>query len=199
MEIVESDERRKILQEYNHRLNNDLQAVMAFIKLQKRFGIDSEEIINFSYVSIASISTIQNQIYNSEDEESKIGVCEFFKEFIKTLEDYYAKSNAIFSYEIENDFDMGPKKMFHLMLLLNEMVNLSLDGAKDDSDNKISFNLEKVGEECILNYSDNSLKIKDRISQSDINKMLFDQLIKQMDGSLESTSEDSFSIKFSYE
>ena len=196
---IESDERRLILKEYNHGLNNDLQALLAFIKLQKRFGIDSAKIINFSYVSIASISAIQNQMYNSEDAESKIGADEFFREFIKILEDYYAKANVIFSYEIENDFLMNPKKMFHLMLLLNEMVNLSLDGAEDALEKKISFNLEKTGDECILNYSDNGLKIKDNLSESDINKILFDQLVKQMEGSLESSGEDSLSIKFDYE
>ena len=42
------DEKRSLLKEYNHRINNDLQALLAFIKLQRRFGIDNDEIINSS-------------------------------------------------------------------------------------------------------------------------------------------------------
>ena len=56
------DEKRLLLKDYNHRLNNDLQAVLAFIKLKKRFGIDDDEIVTFSCVSIASLSAIQNLI-----------------------------------------------------------------------------------------------------------------------------------------
>ena len=57
-DTLSGDEKREVLKQFNHRLNNDLQALMAFMKLQKRFGIDDEEIVNFSYVSIASISAM---------------------------------------------------------------------------------------------------------------------------------------------
>lgn len=195
---INPDEKRKVLQEFNHRLNNDLQALMAFIKLQKRFGIDNEEIINFSYVSIASISSIQNLMYKTNDENNLIGTGEFFREFIKVLEDYYIKSNAIFSVEIENDFHLNPKKMFHLMLLCNEMVNLSLNHPKEIPEKKISFNLENIGEECLLIYCDNGLGINEKISKTDVKKVIFEQLIKQLDGTLDESSKDSIvSLKFS--
>ena len=191
------DEKRKVLQEYNHRLNNDLQVLMAFIKLQKRFGIAKDEIINFSYVSIASISSIQNLMYKTEHAENLISAEGFFREFIKVLEDYYIKSNTLFSFEIENDFHLNPKKMFHLMLISNEMVNLSLNHPKDIAEKKISFNLKKIGEECLLIYCDNGLGINEKISESDMKKVIFEQLIKQMDGTLEESGEDSaVSIKF---
>ena len=99
-----SDEKRLILKDYNHRLNNDLQALLAFIKLKKRFEIDNDEIINFSYVSIASISAIQNMMYYADNEDNLISVNGFFEDFIKILNDYYFKSNIQFSNEIENDF-----------------------------------------------------------------------------------------------
>ena len=67
-----SDEKRLILKDYNHRLNNDLQALLAFIKLKKRFEIDNDEIINFSYVSIASISAIQNMMYYADNDPMKL-------------------------------------------------------------------------------------------------------------------------------
>ncbi|WP_405314957.1 histidine kinase dimerization/phosphoacceptor domain -containing protein, partial [Methanobrevibacter sp.] len=141
------DEKRLLLKNFNHRLNNDLQEVLALIKLKKRFNIDKDEIINFSCVSIASMSSIQNLMYNTNHESDYISTAEFFDDFVKILNDYYSKSNIEFSSEIE-DFYASPKKVFQLMLLVNEMLSLSLDFSfNDELEKKISFNLEKIGEE----------------------------------------------------
>lgn len=195
------DEKRLLLKDYNHRLNNDLQAVLAFIKLKKRFGIDDDEIVTFSCVSIASISAIQNLMYNTDNSENLIGANEFFEEFIKILNDYYSKFNLRFFNEIKTDFYIDPKEIFHLMLLINEMVNLSLDFSfKDDSEHSISLNLEKSGEECLLTYSDNGSGIKETISESNLRTALFEQSVKQIDGVLEpSDANSTILIKFSCE
>ncbi len=193
------DEKRLLLKNFNHRLNNDLQEVLALIKLKKRFNIDKDEIINFSCVSIASMSSIQNLMYNTNHESDYISTAEFFDDFVKILNDYYSKSNIEFSSEIE-DFYASPKKVFQLMLLVNEMLSLSLDFSfNDELEKKISFNLEKIGEEGLLTYSDNGSGIKEIISGSEIRAVLFEQLIKQIDGTLESSDSDSIiSIKFHY-
>lgn len=195
------DEKRLILNDYNHRINNDLQALLAFIKLQKRFEIDDDEIINFSCISIASISLIQNMMYNTDDEENFIGVSEFFEGFIKILNDNLSKFNILFSGDVENDFDMNPKKMFHLMFLINEMINLSIDVSFDENQKKeIQFAIEKKGHDCLLTYSDNGSGIKETISESRTRSFLFMPLIKQIDGNLESSDENSLiRIKFSYD
>ncbi|WP_296786718.1 sensor histidine kinase [uncultured Methanobrevibacter sp.] len=196
---LKPDEKRLLLKNFNHRLNNDLQEVLALIKLKKRFNIDKDEIINFSCVSIASMSSIQNLMYNTNHESDYISTSEFFDDFVKILNDYYSKSNIEFSNEIE-DFYASPKKVFQLMLLVNEMVSLSLDFSfNEDLEKKISFNLEKIGEEGLLTYSDNGSGIKEIISGSDIRAVLFEQLIKQIDGTLESSDSDSvISVKFYY-
>ena len=87
------------------------------------------------------------------------------------------------------------------MFLLNEMINFSIDFSLNDNlEKKISFNLEKTGEECLLTYSDNGSGIKDTISESNSRNLLFEQLIKQIDGTLESSDENSIvSIKFNYD
>lgn len=197
---INPDEKRLILKDFNHRINNDLQALLAFIKLKRRFEIDEGEIINFSCVSIASISAIQNLMYSSNHEENYISAHGFFEEFIKILNDHYSKFNIGFSNEMESDFQMNPKKMFHIMLLINEMINISIDFSFDmTSDNKISFNLEKHGDECLLTYSDTGSGIKEKVSESDLRTVLFEQMIKQIDGTLESSDDNStISIKFSY-
>lgn len=194
------DEKRLLLKDYNHRLNNDLQALLSFIKLKKRFQIDDSEIIDFSCVSISSISAIQNLMYNTDNEDNFISVSGFFEEFIKILDDYYARSNIGFSGEVSSDFDIHPKKMFHIMFLINEMINLSLTFSFNGNlENKINFGLEKIGEECLLTYSDNGSGIKQIISESDLRTILFEQLIKQIDGNLQSSDDNSvISIKFSY-
>ena len=196
---LKPDEKRLLLKNFNHRLNNDLQEVLALIKLKKRFNIDNDEIINFSCVSIASMSSIQNLMYNTNHESDYISTSEFFDDFVKILNDYYSKSNIEFSNEIE-DFYASPKKVFQLMLLVNEMLSLSLDFSfNDELEKKISFNLEKIGEEGLLTYSDNGSGIKEIISGSDIRAVLFEQLIKQIDGTLESSDSDSvISVKFYY-
>lgn len=194
------DEKRALLKDYNHRINNDLQALLAFIKLQRRFGIDNEEILNSTSVSIASISAIQNLMYETDEDENFISTGKFFEYFIKILDEQYSNSNIKFSGEVENDFNMHPKKVFHLMFLVTEMVNLSINVSfKDDSEHEISFSLEKNGEECLLIYSDNGEGIKETISESSIQTVLVEQSIKQINGTLESSNDNStVHIKFNY-
>lgn len=185
------DEKRLILREYNHRLNNDLQALLAFIKIQRRFEIDDDEIINFTCISIASISSIQNLMYNAED-ANLISTYEFLEDFIKILNDQYVRSGIGFSTQVKQDFLLNPKRMFQLMFILNEMINQSIAFSfEGDSQNMISFNLERVEEECLLTYSDNGLGIKEEISGSSIRGVLFEQLLKQIDGTLESSQDNS--------
>lgn len=85
------------------------------------------------------------------------------------------------------------------MFLINEMINLSLDFSfKENDEKKINFNLEKNGEECSLIYSDNGSGFKESLKESDFRNLLFDQLVKQIDGNLESSDNNSIvSIKFS--
>lgn len=191
------DEKRLILKEYNHRLNNDLQSLLAFIKIQRRFEIADDEILNFTSISIASISAIQNLMYDA-DGENLISTTGFFENFIKILNDQFSKTDTIFSFEIKEDFLLNPKLMFELMFLINELVNQSFAFSfEDDSQNRISFRLEKIEDECLLTYSDNGSGIKDVISESDIRGLLFDQLLKQIDATLESSDDNStISIKF---
>lgn len=192
--MLDSEEKRLLLKDFNHRLNNDLQALLAFIKLQKRFGIDDGEIISFSCVSIASVSAIQNLMYYSESSENLIGAGEFFRDFVKILEDN-------FSIEFDantDDFAMNGKLAFHIMLLLNDMVNISQAFSFDgDESNKITFALQNDGDECLLTYSDNGSGIGEILSGSDFRAVLFDQLVKQIEGTLESSDGDSIiSVKF---
>ena len=158
---ISTDEKKHLLKEYNHRLNNDLQALLAFIKLQRRFDVDDDEIINSSFVTIASISAIQNMIYNTENSENKISIREFSEEFTKIINEHYAKFNIKFSYEIKTDFLLNPKKVFHLMFLLNEMINLTIHySLNEEKDGKIIWNIQKEGDECVLHYCDNGMGIK---------------------------------------
>ena len=194
---ISMDEKKLLLKGYNHRLNNDLQALLAFIKLQRRFDVDDDEIINSACVTIASISAVQNMIYNTEDSLNKISVGEFFEEFIKIINEYYSKFNINFSYELKTNLLLNPKKVFHLMFLINEMINLSLNFSfNDEIEGKIGWNLQKDGEECVLQYSDNGSGIKETISGTDYRAMLFGQLIKQIDGNLESSDDNNISIRF---
>lgn len=197
----DSNDKRLILKDFNHRINNDLQALLAFIKIQKRFGIDNDEIINSACVSIASISAIQNLMYDSDNEKNLISTNGFLENFKGIIKDNYTKSNINFSNETETDFIMNPKKIFHLMFLINEMINLSIDYSfKDDIEKNISFKIEKDDDECTLIYSDNGSGFKDALSDSNVRNVLFDQLIKQIDGSLDSSDDNStVTIKFSYE
>lgn len=192
------DEKRAVLKKFNHRLNNDIQALLAFMKLQKRFGIDDEEIVNFSYVSIASVSAIQNLMYYSDD--GLVGSGEFFGEFIKILNDHYIRSGIAFSNESEADVRIKPKETFHLMMLLNEMIDLSMEFSFSEvSSKKITFKTEEVDGGCLLTYSDNGSGIAPVLSESKMRKILFDQLVNQIDGTAEYPDDNTVSIRFKHE
>ena len=194
---LNSNEKKILLKEFNHELNNNLQFLLAFIKLQKRFGIDDDEIINSTCVSIASISLIQNKKYNLD---GLILIKDFFKDYLGILNEYYSKFNIDFSIEIEEDFYLKTKKLFHLISLINELINLSIDYTFNNSiENKISINIKRNLDDGLLVYSDSGLGIKKFLSSSNLRKSLIEQLIKQIDGSLEFSDDDSlFTIKFKY-
>ena len=194
------DEKRSVLKDFNHRINNDLQVLLAFIKLQKRLGVDNDEIINSSCVCIASVSLIQNMMFESDDNEHLINTGESFEKFTHILDEYYTQFNIRFTNEIKTDLKMKAKKVFHIMFLLNEMINLSIKYSfKEEAEKVITFNLEKSNDECLLTYTDNGSGIKETISESDMKTMLFEQLVKQIDGNVESGNDSKICIKFSYE
>lgn len=197
---LNSNEKKILLKEFNHELNNNLQFLLAFIKLQKRFGIDNNEIINSTCVSIASISLIQNKKYNLDNEDGLILIKDFFKDYLGILNEYYSKFNIDFSIEIEEDFYLKTKKLFHLISLINELINLSIDYTFNNSiENKISINIKRNLDDGLLVYSDSGLGIKKFLSSSNLRNSLIEQLIKQIDGSLEFSDDDSlFTIKFKY-
>lgn len=199
---LNSNEKKILLKEFNHELNNNLQFLLAFIKLQKRFGIDDDEIINSTCVSIASISLIQNEKCNLDNEDGLILIKDFFKDYLGILNEYYSKFNIGFSIEIEEDFCLKTKKLFHLISLINELINLSIDYTFNDSidnDNKISINIKRNLGDGLLVYSDNGLGIKKFLSSSNLRNLLFEQLLKQIGGNLEFSDDDSlFTIKFKY-
>lgn len=197
---LNSNEKKILLKEFNHELNNNLQFLLAFIKLQKRFGIDDDEIINSTCVSIASISLIQNKKYNLDNEDGLILIKDFFKDYLGILNEYYSKFNIDFSIEIEEDFYLKTKKLFHLISLINELINLSIDYTFNNSiENKISINIKRNLDDGLLVYSDSGLGIKKFLSSSNLRNSLIEQLIKQIDGSLEFSDDDSlFTIKFKY-
>ena len=60
--------------------------------------------------------------------------------------------------------------------------------------------VEKIGEECLLTYSDDGSGIKETISESNMRTALFEQLVKQIDGvSQPSDANSIILIKFSCE
>ena len=59
--------------------------------------------------------------------------------------------------------------------------------------------MKKSGDECHLKYSDSGSGISGVFGESEIHAMLFDQLVKQIDGSQNPSGEDSaVSIIFEY-
>ena len=87
--------------------------------------MDNDEILNFSCVSISSVSAIQNMMYDSDDDESRIGTAGFFESLKKILDDHYARSNVRFTNETADDFLMNPKKMFHIVSCKRNGGNVS--------------------------------------------------------------------------
>lgn len=84
----------------------------------------------------------------------------------------------------------------NLKLDLEDLGNLSINFSfENDLENKISFNLEKTYDECLFNYFDNGFGIKEVISESSSRTIFVNQLIKQIEGTVQS-HETFISIRF---
>lgn len=193
-----SDEKRAILKKFNQDLNNNLQFILAYTKLQNRFGVDKDEIINTSCVFIASIAAIQNKKFEARHEKNLIPAEGFLKDYIGILNEYY--SSIDFSINVKEEFYIKQKQLFHIIALINELINLSINSTfKEDSNRKISFSLEKNQEECTLKYSDYGFGIRDIISKPNMRSVLFEQLVKQIEGKLNYSNDNAeITINFPY-
>lgn len=191
-----------VLKECHHRIKNNLQILNGLIKLQKRFGLNHDEIINSTMVSISSIALIHKNMYSNDWDNDFVLVSDFFNDFMSSIDEFYGKLDINFSLDIKNDVSIHENKLSNLAIILNELIVNSIKYAFNESNNdedKISIMTYCEEGYFIFVYEDNGVGIsEDSNSGTHLGFILIESIVNQIDGEYKLISSDGFkfSVKF---
>lgn len=191
-----------VLKECHHRIKNNLQILNGLIKLQKRFGLNHDEIINSTMVSISSIALIHKNMYSNDWDNDLVLVSDFLNDFMSSIDEFYGKLNINFSLDIKNDISIHENKLSNLAIILNELIVNSIKYAFNESnkeEDKISIITYCEDGDFIFVYEDNGVGIsEDSNSGTQLGFVLIESIVNQIDGEYKLISADGFkfSVKF---
>lgn len=201
-----SSDKDVLLKEVHHRVKNNLQILASLIRLQERFGIDPEEIVNSMQLSISSMALIHEKMY-SDKHFGDILASSFFESFKKNAEDLYGNMGIEFGFDVEEELYLSGNTITPLLLIENELIINSVKYAFPDNfegEKKIYSQLKTstygTKHRGILFYHDTGVGIEkeEKKGNGNLGTMLLESLISQIDGEYEILSGEGFSFKVEF-
>jgi len=199
-------EKEFLLQELNHRVNNNLQLISNLLRMQRKHVSDKDALAVFdeSQNRIRSIALVHEQLYLTKS-FYRINLKDYIAKLSEHIsQSFVAADNPVkISINVE-DFNLGMEPVITCGLIINEMLSNSLKYAfPGRSDGRIALSIRHIGNVMIeLLYGDNGIGLPEGF---DIHtaRTLGMQLIvnlaeKQLDGSLsvDRTNGTAFRIVF---
>ena len=194
-----------LLREIHHRVKNNLQIISTLLQLQADEITDSKTLENYreSENRIQSIALIHEKMYQSKD-ISNIDFTSYIKSLINDLMySYAADSRNIKSMINTDNFLFSIETVQPLGLIINEIISNSLKYAfKDIDEGIVSVKLEKIDSNHFkLTVSDNGIGFPENVdfkNTSSLGLQLVNELVKQLDGTIELNSDNGteFTIVF---
>ena len=189
---VSLKEKDLLLQELNHRVNNNLQLIANLLRMQRKHVVDKDALAVFdeSQNRIRSIALVHEQLYLTKS-FYRINLKDYISELSQHIyQSFVAEDNAVkLSIDVE-DVILDIERVITCGLIINEMLSNSLKYAFPDRlDGRISISVRYTGEGLIeLLYSDNGIGIPDSIDIRQARTLGMQLIVnlaeKQLDGSL---------------
>lgn len=182
---IQNKEKTVMLKEIHHRVKNNLQVIISLLRIQSNSLPSEESKIDFEKAinRIMTMSLVHQKMY---EKESLVNVN--LKEYVETLLcDMIASTskNIKVSYNLEIELEhLTPEKVVPLGLILNELIDNSLQHAfKEDGFIEIKIS-DKINNEFTLLYFDNG-KWKEIDKDITFGMDLIDIFTDQLDGTYE--------------
>ncbi|MGO7267366.1 sensor histidine kinase [Rhizobium ruizarguesonis] len=166
-----------LMREIHHRVKNNLQTVMALLRLQ---GFEPEAVQKLNE-RISAMSAVHEQMYGF-DQFSGISAREFIPSFVRTLVDVHGRAVSV-DFEID-DIVIAADKATPFALLLNELIANSMKYAFDG---RASGNIRVMlrmtdGEESQLTVADDGIGFDGRSDSAGMGTRLIKAFVNQLHG-----------------
>lgn len=195
------DQKDSLLDEVHHRVKNNLQSIMSFLRLQSRSveGGEAREALSESRRRIQSVTLIHERLHECQ-ERTSIDFSSYCRDLLSCLfsshEDPYKRIECESRIEID---EVDIRFALPLGLIITESVMNALDHAFPDRDEgKVTVTLERSASESILTVSDNGIGIPDSVRSGEESSFGMDMIrilgCDQLDGELNIHTDDGTTL-----
>ncbi|MDO8870178.1 MAG: histidine kinase dimerization/phosphoacceptor domain -containing protein [Methanobacteriaceae archaeon] len=184
-------EKKTLLKEIHHRVNNNLQIIISLLNLESRNVVDDRDLELFveSQNRVRTMAMIHEKLYISEN-LSSINFSDYLKTLLSTLIYDYSKNLA----NIDLELDIDEKIEFNIEtsvpcgLIINEIVSNSLKHAfPSGKSGKITVKMHQDDDEYVLIVGDDGIGFIDEseLESATLGLTLINSLVDQLDGDIE--------------
>jgi len=192
-------EKDLLYKELNHRVKNNLQMILALIKLQisKTKESQTKWELEVTKHRINSISTLYEKL-NINNAEHNLSTFEYTQSIVQSFSSNFSK-NINIEYAIE--YDLNVDSLVHYGLIINELVTNAMKYAFDAStqENTIRIAIEKKENLISLTITDNGIGYQDK-REGSLGLGIVNTLVtKQLFGTINIQSENGTKITIEWE
>jgi PAS domain S-box-containing protein len=181
-------EKKTLLKEIHHRVNNNLQIIISLLNLESRNVVDDRDLELFveSQNRVRTMSMIHEKLYNSEN-LSSINFSGYLKTLLSTLiYDYSDLANIDLEMDIDEKIEFNIETSVPCGLIINEIVSNSLKHAfPSGKGGKITVKMHQEMEEYVLIVGDDGIGFREKPESSTLGLTLINSLVDQLDGKIE--------------
>lgn len=196
--LIKTDrEKTVLLQEIHHRVKNNLQLIMSFINLEKRFHKgEYEKILDITERRITSLALIHERIYKDEN-MNYMNIAKFLADLDKQLINHSSINDIEFIRKLDDDLTFSINIVTPLSLIINELtVNTIKHAFDENTDNKTIYKSLNTFQKnhkifCRFEYKDNGTgveNIEKILNSKGLGWQIINSLVNQMDGNYEITN-----------
>ncbi len=196
-------EKEVLLQEIHHRVKNNMQIISSLLSLQAAYteSHEAKTVLRDSQNRVRTMAIIHENLYRIDD-FSRLEVSDYLESMVQSIVSSYSPEPEGIKLEMSLEkVYLNLETALPLGLLVNEMVSNAMEHAFPRSAGKITLNLRSHGEGCVLKVKDNGVGLPedfDPLKSDSLGLQLINNLVKQIEGSLEVKSEDGaeFTVQF---
>ncbi|MCG8374782.1 MAG: ATP-binding protein, partial [Balneolales bacterium] len=203
-ELQQSVHEKEILvSEIHHRVKNNLAVISGLLELSKfQDSVDDtvRKIFDDNIMRIKSISLVHETLYQ-DNQMTHVGIARFVKDLLHQTRNFYVYSrpNVQITDQIQ-DVKININQAVPLGLIITELVTNAMKHAFPLGEKGvITVNLEVKNQQVLLVVKDNGIGFPEHVdfnSMTSFGSMLVNQLVLQIDGTLQVISEPGGGLEF---